>query len=60
MDENIEKKIKRAKAVNYIVFGAFVALAVLVLIFAAVYAYQHDFTTEKWIENPSERGRNSG
>ena len=55
MDENIEKKIKRVKAVNYIVFGAFVALAVLVLIFAAVYAYQHDFTTEKWIENPSER-----
>ncbi len=53
----MEKEIKRAKCINYILFSLFVVMLVGVIVFGVVRHFQHSFSTEKWMRLPEKRTR---
>ncbi len=55
--QSMEKEIKRAKCINYILFSVFVVMLVGVVVFGVVRHFQHSFTTEKWLRLPEKRTR---
>ncbi len=55
--KNMEKEIKRAKCINYILFGLFAAMLVGMIVFGVVRHYQHSFSTERWLRLPEKRTR---
>lgn len=54
-EEEIKKQIKKAKRFNYSVFAIFVIIAVILGISLIKYKLQREFSTSRWIANPSER-----
>ena len=52
---NDEKEIRKAKCINYVVFGISVAFVLAIIIASVTYHDKHTFSTSKWLDNPEER-----
>lgn len=55
--DHFEPEIKRAKRTNYIIFGFFAGLFLVMILAGVLYHSRHTFTTEKGERNPEERTR---
>ena len=53
--EKYASEIKRIKRQNYLIFGLFVGLLLVVIIAGITYQYRRSFSTSKWENNPEER-----
>ena len=52
---NDEKEIRKAKCINYVVFGISVAFVLAIIIASVAYHDKHTFSTSKWLDDPEGR-----
>ena len=53
--EKYASEIKKIKRQNYLIFGLFVGLLLVVILAGITYQYRRSFSTSKWKNNPEER-----
>ena len=54
-ENDIKREIRRIKIVNYTIFSIFLILFIAIIVCCLLYRYQHTFSPDKWLNNPTER-----